>query len=357
MIKSIHKLSNKHYIQWLLSFVCALLLLLIIIFVKLQNDLSFSETYFLNETARIDVIPYEGNNIKLSTDFNGNIIYPDWANDKHGQGMIFSIPITHKWKIYNINITPDHSGVLKITMRGPWKQSDNKTLPIHVNYRNLYIDGKKIEMPTDNFWHDDPFISQVKIKKGKPLEISFESKKPFPTIKEIIEHNNLNKYIQFSLFLIFIFAFRKIIRYMAEFHYNNHSRIDVLFLIIFFLLLFVPMSHISDAEKSEQENRMLAKKPQILVDGENNYGVQFDAWFNDRFWGRDLLISLHSILNFIIPRYVENKLAIKLPNDMIFNKAILKRLTNPIQHKMLEKISQNIAELQKFAKQIILNYI
>lgn len=168
-----------------------------------------------------------------------------------------------------------------------------------------------------------------------------------------------NKGMQIDWCRLIIFAvvafmlMYKFVQYLSKFKIEkNHSRIDIVFLAVFFIMLFLPMSNISDALKSKHENRMLAKKPQLIIaGGMNNYGEKFDAWFNDRFWGRDLLISLHSILNFIIPRYVENKLAIKLPNDMIFNKAILKRLTNPIQHKMLEKISQNIAELQKFAKQ------
>lgn len=146
----------------------------------------------------------------------------------------------------------------------------------------------------------------------------------------------------------------KFVQYLSKFKIEkNHSRIDIVFLAVFFVLLFLPMSNISDALKSKYENRMLAKKPQLtmLGNGLNDYGEKFNAWYNDRFFGRNLLILLHSSLNFIIPRYVENKLAIKLPDDMIFNKVILKRLINPIKHTELEKISQNIAKLQKFAKQ------
>jgi len=60
------------------------------------------------------------------------------------------------------------------------------------------------------------------------------------------------------------------------------------------------MLHISDAEKSTQENRVLATKPSLFVDGKINqkYGVQFNSWFNDRFFGRDILVDMNTLLKY-----------------------------------------------------------
>jgi len=74
--------------------------------------------------------------------------------------------------------------------------------------------------------------------------------------------------IDWHLFIILVtfyfFVTYKVVKYLAKFKIEkNYSRIDIVMLGVFFALLFVPMSKISDAEKSVQENRMLAKKPQL----------------------------------------------------------------------------------------------
>ena len=58
------------------------------------------------------------------------------------------------------------------------------------------------------------------------------------------------------------------------------------------------MSNISDAEKSSQENRMLAKFPSLLLNGQLNkaYGTDFEKWFNDRFAGRDFMQYMYTKL-------------------------------------------------------------
>ena len=70
------------------------------------------------------------------------------------------------------------------------------------------------------------------------------------------------------------------------------------FMCLFFILLCVPVLHISDATKSDTENRMLATRPTLFVDGtiNNKFGTEFDAWFNDRFFGRTALVALNDTL-------------------------------------------------------------
>lgn len=91
---------------------------------------------------------------------------------------------------------------------------------------------------------------------------------------------------------------------------------------VFFALLFVPMSHISDAEKSEQENRMLAQKPHISIYDEdgNNYGTQFDAWYNDHFFGRDAMNYLYNYIKFYINPKGENHKAMVGQNGFLWLK-------------------------------------
>jgi hypothetical protein len=74
------------------------------------------------------------------------------------------------------------------------------------------------------------------------------------------------------------------------------NKIDLIFVVVFIVLLFIPMSHISRAEKSKSENRMLAKLPELIVDGAINekYGPEFNAYFQDRFNGRKRLLKMYS---------------------------------------------------------------
>ena len=90
----------------------------------------------------------------------------------------------------------------------------------------------------------------------------------------------------------------KVTSYLADFKVlKNYSRIDIIFLVICTLILFLPMSHISDAKKSDTENRNLASwKPFINKKGEINYnfGKDCDKWFSDRFNFRDFLLRFNA---------------------------------------------------------------
>lgn len=155
----------------------------------------------------------------------------------------------------------------------------------------------------------------------------------------------------------FLFTY-KLGKYLSRFKIEeHHSRIDIVFLTVFFILLFLPMLHISDAEKSEQENRMLAKyTPLIDYWGGYNlkYGKNFDAWFSDRFWGRDELIKVYYKIK-KINKYTITAKASKLKNDWYFNDNELSTLTisekQKVQYKKIFSIYCN------FVKKIILNAI
>ena len=74
---------------------------------------------------------------------------------------------------------------------------------------------------------------------------------------------------------------------------------DIVFVVLFFCALFLPMMDISEAESSIKENRRLAAKPDLnrLFNQKYQYGTKFEQWFSDRFYGRDWLVSLHSKIN------------------------------------------------------------
>lgn len=104
----------------------------------------------------------------------------------------------------------------------------------------------------------------------------------------------------------------KLTSYLADFKtLNNASRMDIVFLFIFFILLFIPMSHIdTQSETSEKENRTLAKYEPFIKDKMINfdYGNDFEKWFNDRFYTRTAIVRLFfDVKYYLVKNYYERQ--------------------------------------------------
>ena len=119
---------------------------------------------------------------------------------------------------------------------------------------------------------------------------------------------------EFEVFVIILvlsfLLFNKLLDYVADFKTIKHkSRIEILFLICFFVILFIPMLHIDDSKISKNENRTLATwKPFINKKGEINFnfGKDFDNWFNDRFNLRNEIVSINHNIRHINKIYTFN---------------------------------------------------
>ena len=183
---------------------------------------------------------------------------------------------------------------------------DSGSNPGEVKLSNITVSGNKvIRLDREDLWSFNKHIEKHSFQNGV---LSLVSNQVDPNIvykKELnlLAGNNVD-WCLFVISLAFaIFISSALVFYLAKFKiFELRSRIDIVFLTAFFALLLVPMSHISDAEKSEQENRMLAKFPSLYVNGQINkaYGTDFEKWFNDRFLGRDFFIGLYNkvILSF-----------------------------------------------------------
>lgn len=132
--------------------------------------------------------------------------------------------------------------------------------------------------------------------------------------------------IEISLFIIILILSYmlsyKLTEYVVSFKtLKNKSRIEIIFLTAFFIILFLPMSHIDNSEVSQKENRTLYKfKPLINKNGKINYnfGKDIDLFFQDRFFLRKDLIKLH--YNFyIINKNLRTKKVIKGKDNWLFH--------------------------------------
>lgn len=104
--------------------------------------------------------------------------------------------------------------------------------------------------------------------------------------------------LDFKLFFIILslafFINFKILNYCFQLtNRDKYSIINIIFVVICFVALFIPMLRISDEDISESEKRSLAKFKPFVIDGtiNLNFGRDFDKFFSDRFLGREFIIS------------------------------------------------------------------
>ena len=120
-----------------------------------------------------------------------------------------------------------------------------------------------------------------------------------------------DSFIIFSIGVLSFLLIYKLTSYLVDFKNIKHkSRIEIIFLTIFFTMLFIPMLHIDKSEISEQENRILAKPAKIFnKNGSINYdfGKNVNEWFNDRFNYREKLIALNGFMTISTNKNLEIK--------------------------------------------------
>ena len=155
------------------------------------------------------------------------------------------------------------------------------------------------------------------------------------------------------LILSFLLSY-KITDYISDFKtVKNNSRIDIIFLLIFFILLCIPASHISKAKKAKSENRYLAKKTTLInKKGLNlNFGKEFNDWFDDRFAFRYETIKWNTILQCTInANYCSSKKATLYKKGNLLYTGSYFGLSqyNNNKQEMLDAYVANVNQLQKY---------
>ncbi len=161
------------------------------------------------------------------------------------------------------------------------------------------------------------------------------------------------------LILSYLFAY-KVSNYVADFKtVKNKSRIEIIFLTIFFVFLFIPMSNINKDEISTQENRRLAQyEPFINQDGQINYdfGKNFNEWFNDRFYLRQKIIPIYLKCKYMLASdYAEVPLGYmyKKSGWMFYNQSQgdVNNSFTPLTNTELQLYTRNIGKLLSYCKQ------
>lgn len=300
-----------------------------------------------HRTGRIDISTSFKDNEKAPFIIKyeeSNLAPAEWMKNNKRFGYV--IENTNQRAEFEITANKDCD--ITLNLRGPWilKDKNNRNAGIFeqwVDFKRIKINGKNILKKVTPVWHNKPFNYTFKIRRNETVHIKARWKKHY-------EKTDVSL-LFIVLVLSFLFSY-KVVKYLASFKVLElRSRIDIVFLSFFAVILFLPMSNISTLEKSTQENRILAKKPHFLLSNakiNTSYGTEFENWFNDRFFGRAWLIKGYSKLQNKLLKYKKNKQAFQLDDDMIFNTDILKQLLRPIPNNDLELFSLNISKLQSF---------
>ena len=322
------------------SLVCTLLCVVFVCFISASIDSSFSETW-KNNSARIDIYPSKGDNLVLDLKTDANITRPKWLQKSTGNGAVLDFTLFYWWRTKTIELLSDKDGEVTITLRAP----DKKSVSVFVDYQNLSVNEKAVSLPNTRIEYATSFKYVFSVKAGQPVKIALDMKKPFLAPWS---YQHINPYVLFSVSVLLFVVFYRVFGMLWI--RRTVRGCDIFLVIVFFVSLFIPMLRISNAEKSDQENRTLAKAPRFLRKGDvnNNFGKDFDQWFNDRFYGREFVVSIFSKIPFYLNRVYENNDRIYLAKSKwMFD---LSRRSSPSKSKQL-LIEDALRKVNNFCQQ------
>lgn len=334
--------------RFILTVLCAILLIMLCAPIYSQKS---SQNQGFDNAARIDIhnrrkaensVTIIEPNLSAETKIN----YPSWCKSKSGQCAKIEGKVNSKWKTFVIKFKVNGDGNVTVMLRGPDVSKNGKRYPLYVDYRAVSLNQHKLLDESTSFWHDKPYKHTLKMKNGEIAELKFAARSHVLSWREL--SNSVNYLLLFSVLVLSFLLSYKAVQYVSKFKLmENYSRIDIVFVVVFVALLFVPMSRISTAQKSMQENRMLAKYPQLLTKSLNlEYGRQFEKWFNDRFFGRDLLINIYSFIKMDMSRvYVNGEAKLLKSNNWMFSGSTMNMPKSP------EVIAENLRKFNKIMQQ------
>lgn len=306
---------------------------------------------YTNENIRVDVSLQVSKPDSLKIISDNNVQKESW--NKSGNTMMVQDCVDSKWQKYTIRAQAIKSGEMRINLRGPYVKVEDEVYPLLVDYRGLKVNGKPIFYKRQARWHDDPYLYELRVKDHEVVNISFEARRHHFRISDVTKVYKTNLWILLATALLSVFISWKASIYIVNFNKVGHvSCVDIGFVCMFFGLLFAPMRNISTAERSEQENRVLSKKPVLFQNtggGYNlRYGKEAERWFNDRFFGRALALKLDRLIKYNIDRVYKKGNALYIPDNnwmFRFEKQIA------LNEKHINEIAQELNLFNQFCKQ------
>ena len=296
-----------------------------------------------NKTVRLDLLKTGGKDNRLTFSKMSMLRF---SSDRCPAGTeksgCYAIEggLKSKWRAYELTAQAAADGEVKIVLKSPVR--DGRIT--RTDFRGLKINGREMFRGERAFSVMHPYEYTTKIKKGETLRLAFEARRHRFAFADLKEYG-INFCMLFTVTVVSFLLAYGLVAYVSRFKLLEHgSRIDIVFVCVFFFLLLVPASKISREEKSVQENRRLAAYVPLFSDqGLNNrFGQDFEAWFNDRFNYREAVISFYSGLEMLLNSRINNKVAFfNKKTHWLFNNEQLKirKLSRQTEDRVLRELS------------------
>ncbi len=262
-----------------------------------------------SQNARIDIlnagaksntvklVVYEADSAKLES--------PSWFKRPNGIGKVLHFKMKRRWQHYEVTLQAIGDGTLNIQFKGKDRKVNGRRYPALVDFKNVYVNGKKHIGSRKAVWHDKPCSVNVKVKDGDQIVLKMEARKHIFRLSDFHRFYHTNFRMVLAVFIVSCLIYSFLVSMYVKGRAIGGRRADMLFLVGFFVMLVVPMLHISEEKKSNAENRNLAVYDPIVRNGKfnMNYGNKVDKWFGDRFWGREEIMGAYFSLVLNLNKY------------------------------------------------------
>ena len=311
--------------------------------------LFFASSYYLSKEI------YVSFNAKAAKDITYQVFYTTGKNEhfqggksvsqtvKAGQNHVqITLPVSHLYRFrLDFDRFPEHIEISDLKVKGKQTQSLNFSNIKPNELDSFEVNDNKLTLYSNK---SDPYIIFM-----NPLNTDAASA--------------VNYCFAFIVGLLSFLFFYKISDYILKILINLYfcchkkSIFSVLFLTLFFTLLFLPMTHISQQTVSDQERRSLASKPLLFSDKKiinTRYGFQFDNWYNDHFFGRSFFVQTNRIISYLIKKNKIGRVYLGKDNFLFstaYNMVERVENNNLFKPQEIQKIQQNLINLNDWAQQ------
>lgn len=258
--------------------------------------------YFCREMLSTRIIPVDFSiQSNVSDEFILTATYTDKKKPNKNKTSTKVYLKENEWKFVKIKL-PLPEGKLKKFSLTIKSQKQNQYLVKIENFKLSNIDVfktyslDKFNLPKTLIASRDKTINDIVVFTSQAKEGNI-------TFKELLDldnHRDWNIYASVIFFIVVYSSSYIIIKFLLNIRIlQNEHTANIVFVIVIFLTLLFPASKIDHiSTKNLNEKRVLAKYKSLFSGNpleskshfNSNYGKDFEAWFNDRFGGRETIV-------------------------------------------------------------------
>ncbi len=270
---------------------------------------------------------------KFNKDMDINLLYTENKNEK----------ITDDKSIKNqINGSINSNSFKKITFKIKSENINSLQMNLDPNFgeivlQEIEVKGKNKKMIT--YKNIDKFeTSNIEVSKiNGNILLKSKGDNPIITLASKNEQNHAiyqlnDNLVLVSMFIILYFTVYRLLMYLQSIKSDSEWS-EMIYIVLVLLILILPSINIDNFDIDEVENRRLADKPRLMINGEPNlnFGKDAESWFNDHFFKRKKILKLKNQID----------LKIKNENDKVLlgeNEWLFYRPDNSIENFQNKKI-------------------